>query len=100
MIEDDYDGPDFTCITFSPDWKRFHMTGLEADTVALLKKVCYVLFVLVLHVLGPALVLAVASSFVGAVVAVAVFSCLVWSRGRYDAMPSGHSTRTTTSTAV
>lgn len=39
MIEDDYDGTDFTCITFTPDWKRFHMTGLEADTVSLLKKV-------------------------------------------------------------
>eukprot|EP00752_Nemacystus_decipiens_P012396 g10983.t1 len=41
VIDDDYDGPDFTCITFTPDWKRFHMTGLEADTVALLKKRVY-----------------------------------------------------------
>lgn len=40
MIDDDYEGPDFTCITFSPDWKRFHMTGMEADTIALLRKVC------------------------------------------------------------
>lgn len=39
VIDDDYDGPDFTCITFSPDWKRFHMTGMEADTIALLRKV-------------------------------------------------------------
>ena len=40
VIDDDYEGPDFTCITFSPDWKRFHMTGMEADTIALLRKVC------------------------------------------------------------
>lgn len=40
MIDEDYEGPDFTCITFSPDWKRFHMTGMEADTIALLRKVC------------------------------------------------------------
>lgn len=39
MIDDDYEGTDYTCITFTPDWKRFHMTGLEADTIALLKKV-------------------------------------------------------------
>lgn len=39
MIDEDYEGPDFTCITFSPDWKRFHMTGMEADTIALLRKV-------------------------------------------------------------
>lgn len=39
MIDDDYEGPDFTCITFTPDWKRFHMTGMEADTISLLRKV-------------------------------------------------------------
>lgn len=39
-IDCDYEGPDFTCITFTPDWKRFHMTGMEADTIALLRKVC------------------------------------------------------------
>ncbi|CAN0476685.1 unnamed protein product, partial [Scytosiphon promiscuus] len=38
-IDCDYDGTDFTCITFTPDWKRFHMTGMEADTIALLRKV-------------------------------------------------------------
>lgn len=41
MIDDDYEGTDYTCITFTPDWKRFHMTGLEADTIALLKKVWF-----------------------------------------------------------
>lgn len=41
MITGDYDGPDFTCISFKPDWKRFHMSGMEADTIALLKKVNY-----------------------------------------------------------
>ncbi|CAM9664855.1 unnamed protein product, partial [Discosporangium mesarthrocarpum] len=37
----DYDGPDFTCITFCPDWARFHMTGMESDTMALLRKRVY-----------------------------------------------------------
>ncbi|CAM9817632.1 unnamed protein product, partial [Hapterophycus canaliculatus] len=40
-IDCDYDGTDFTCITFTPDWKRFHMTGMEADTIALLRKRVY-----------------------------------------------------------
>ena len=39
VIDGDYEGPDFTCITFNPDWKRFHMAGMEADTIALLRKV-------------------------------------------------------------
>ncbi|CAB1111878.1 unnamed protein product [Ectocarpus sp. CCAP 1310/34] len=40
-IDCDYEGPDFTCITFTPDWKRFHMTGMESDTIALLRKRVY-----------------------------------------------------------
>lgn len=39
-IDEEYDGGDFTCITFKPDWKRFHMSGMEVDTIALLRKVC------------------------------------------------------------
>ncbi|RHY91648.1 hypothetical protein DYB35_003287, partial [Aphanomyces astaci] len=32
---------DFTCITFTPDFKRFQMTGLDDDIVALFKKRVY-----------------------------------------------------------
>lgn len=39
IITEDYDGTDFTCISFTPDWGRFHMIGMEADTIALLRKV-------------------------------------------------------------
>ncbi|KAG5180151.1 topoisomerase [Tribonema minus] len=34
----DYDGDEFTCITFKPDWRRFGMAGMEDDTEALLQK--------------------------------------------------------------
>lgn len=33
-----YSGPDYTCVTFQPDLKRFGMDELEEDTVALLSK--------------------------------------------------------------
>lgn len=34
----DFNGEDFTKITFKPDLKRFKMSTLEDDTVALFKK--------------------------------------------------------------
>ncbi|CAN0473308.1 unnamed protein product, partial [Ascophyllum nodosum] len=41
VIDESYDGCDFTCITFKPDWKRFHMSGMEEDTIAILRKRVY-----------------------------------------------------------
>ena len=29
---------DYTCVTFTPDFARFGMSGLDADTISLLKK--------------------------------------------------------------
>ncbi|CAM9243193.1 unnamed protein product, partial [Phaeothamnion confervicola] len=40
LIEE-YDGEDFTRVTFRPDWARFHMAGLDASTAALLGKRVY-----------------------------------------------------------
>lgn len=37
----DYTGTDFTCITFSPDLKKFGMEKLDDDFVALLKRRAY-----------------------------------------------------------
>ncbi len=36
-----YDGEGFTCITFKPDWRRFGMEGLDADSLALMRKRIY-----------------------------------------------------------
>ncbi len=36
-----YEGEDFTCITFKPDWKRFGMEGLDTDSLALMRKRVY-----------------------------------------------------------
>ncbi len=36
-----YEGEDFTCITFKPDWRRFSMEGLDADSLALMRKRVY-----------------------------------------------------------
>jgi DNA topoisomerase II len=40
-ITDDNNAFDFTCITFKPDFKRFHMQGLESDIIALFTKRAY-----------------------------------------------------------
>lgn len=32
---------DFTCVTFTPDWSRFQMKGLDHDTLCLLKRRVY-----------------------------------------------------------
>lgn len=37
----DYSGTDFTCITFSPDLKKFKMESLDDDFVALIKRRAY-----------------------------------------------------------
>lgn len=34
----DFDGEDFTCITFKPDLKKFGMKELDEDTIALMRK--------------------------------------------------------------
>jgi DNA topoisomerase-2 len=36
-----FDGIDFTCVTFEPDLKKFKMSSLDDDTVALLSKRVY-----------------------------------------------------------
>ncbi len=36
-----YEGDDFTCITFKPDWQRFSMEGLDDDSLALMRKRVY-----------------------------------------------------------
>lgn len=36
-----FQGSDFTCITFQPDLSRFHMEKLTNDMVALLKRRAY-----------------------------------------------------------
>ncbi len=33
-----YHGEEYTCVTFKPDWNRFGMSGLDADTLALMRK--------------------------------------------------------------
>ena len=33
-----YAGEDFTCVTFEPDLKKFGMSELDADMVALMRK--------------------------------------------------------------
>lgn len=40
-ITDDNNASDFTCISFKPDFKRFHMQGLESDIIALFTKRAY-----------------------------------------------------------
>ena len=37
----DYSGTDFTCITFSPDLKKFKMENLDDDFVSLIKRRAY-----------------------------------------------------------
>lgn len=37
----DYDGTDFTCVSFFPDLRRFHMSSLDDDIVALFSKRAY-----------------------------------------------------------
>lgn len=37
----DYSGTDFTCVTFSPDLKKFKMEKLDDDFVSLLKRRAY-----------------------------------------------------------
>lgn len=37
----DYNGTDFTCITFSPDLPKFKMEKLDDDTVSLLMRRAY-----------------------------------------------------------
>ena len=36
-----FDGSDFTCITFKPDLKKFHMRELDDDIVDLMMKRVY-----------------------------------------------------------
>ena len=37
----DYTGTDFTCVTFSPDIKKFKMESLDNDFVSLIKRRAY-----------------------------------------------------------
>lgn len=42
---------DFTCITFEPDFKRFHMKELSGDVMQLLKKRVNIIFFFLLIII-------------------------------------------------
>ena len=41
VIKDISSGKDYTCITFSPDLKKFKMESLDRDTISLLTRRAY-----------------------------------------------------------